>query len=91
VHVPHHAERAGDQLARRAALRPAVVNRKSRGGNRSWAGARTQQVAMSVLRSARRQQQDRIELMVAAQREPEPAVSQLLRLPTRAGPLKLGA
>lgn len=45
------------------ALRPAIVNRNSWGGNRSWAGAHTQQLTMSVIRTARKQQQDPIELM----------------------------
>lgn len=70
------------------ALRPAVVNRKSWGGNRSWTGAHTQQIALSVIRTARQQQQDPIKLMVDAQRQTEPAVSQLLRLPARASPLR---
>lgn len=73
------------------ALRPAVVNRKSWGGNRSWQGAHTQQIAMSVIRSARQQRADPIELMVEAQREPERALSQLLRLPARASPLERAA
>lgn len=73
------------------ALRPAIVNRKSWGGNRSWQGARTQQVAISVIRTARQQQQDPIELMVEAQGRSEPAVSRLLRLPARASPLTLAA
>lgn len=33
------------------ALRPAVVNRKVWGGNRTWAGAQTQAILMSVLRT----------------------------------------
>src|SRR6267154_493169 len=33
------------------ALRPAVVNRKVWGGNRTWDGARTQAILMSVLRT----------------------------------------
>ncbi len=73
------------------ALRPAVVNRKSWGGNRSWKGAHSQQIAMSVIRTARQQHADPIELMVAAQRRPAPAVSELLYLPARASPLKLAA
>jgi transposase len=73
------------------ALRPAVVNRKSWGGNRSWKGAHTQQIAISVIRTARQQQQDPIELMVAAQRQSEPAISELLRLPARASPATLAA
>lgn len=35
------------------ALRPAVVNRKVWGGNRTWAGARAQSAVMSVLHTAR--------------------------------------
>jgi transposase len=73
------------------ALRPAVVNRKSWGGNRSWRGARTQQIAMSVIRTAGQQHQDPIELMVAAQRQAAPAVAELLQLPARAGPIELAA
>lgn len=73
------------------ALRPAVVNRKSWGGNRSWKGAHTQEVAISVIRTARQRHVDPIELMVAARRRPAPAVSELLRLPARASPLKLAA
>lgn len=70
------------------AIRPAVVNRKSWGGNRSWRGARTQQVAMSVIRTARQQGVDPIELMAVAQRECEPKVSAMLRIPARASPAK---
>jgi transposase len=73
------------------ALRPAIVNRKSWGGNRSWKGAHTQQIAISVIRTAHQQHADPIELMVAAQRRSEPAVSELLRLPARASPVKLAA
>jgi transposase len=73
------------------ALRPAIVNRKSWGGNRTWAGARTQQIAMSVIRTARQQRIDPIELMVDGQRQPAAAVSGLLPIPARASPLKLAA
>jgi transposase len=47
-------------------LRPAIINRKSWGGNRSWAGASTQVITTSVIRTARQQQADPIELMAAA-------------------------
>jgi transposase len=40
------------------AIRPAVVNRKQWGGNKSARGAETQQVLMSVIRSARQQGRD---------------------------------
>jgi transposase len=36
------------------AIRPAVVNRKVWGGNRTWAGAQAQEVLMSVLETCRR-------------------------------------
>jgi transposase len=36
------------------AIRPAVVNRKVWGGNRTWAGARAQEVLMSVLQTCKR-------------------------------------
>lgn len=73
------------------AIRPAVVNRKSWGGNRSWRGARTQEVTMSVIRTARQQGLDPIELMAAAGREREPKASELLRIPARASPDELRA
>jgi transposase len=36
------------------AIRPAVVNRKVWGGNRTWAGAQAQEILMSVLETCRR-------------------------------------
>ncbi len=36
------------------AIRPAVVNRKVWGGNRTWAGARAQEVVLSVLQTCKR-------------------------------------
>ena len=36
------------------AIRPAVVHRKVWGGNRTWVGARTQEVLMSVLETCKR-------------------------------------
>lgn len=71
------------------ALRPVIVNRKSWGGNRTWAGARTQQITASVIRTARQQNVDPVELMRAAQHSRTPAVSQLIRLPARASPTTL--
>jgi transposase len=73
------------------ALRPAIVNRKSWGGNRSWQGARTQQVTMSVIRTAHQQNLDSIEPMVNAQQARKPAVSNLIALPARASPSSMAA
>jgi transposase len=73
------------------ALRPAIVNRKSWGGNRTANGAQTQQVTMSVIRTARHQNIDPLELMVSAQRCRQPTVSELIKLPARASPIRLAA
>jgi transposase len=73
------------------ALRPAIVNRKSWGGNRTPNGARTQQITISVIRSARQQNIDPLELMANAQRSQEPAASELITLPARASPTQLAA
>lgn len=45
------------------ALRPAVVNRKVWGGNRTDAGARAQEILMSVIESCRRQQRQPIDFV----------------------------
>jgi transposase len=64
----HHAERA---------IRPAVVNRKSWGGNLTWRGAATQQVLASVLRTARQQGRDPVEIMTRLLRASGPVVADL--------------
>jgi transposase len=73
------------------ALRPAIVNRKSWGANRTHQGARTQQVTMSVIRTARQQNIDPVELMTAAQRSRQPTASQLITLPARASLTSIAA
>jgi transposase len=73
------------------ALRPAIVNRKSWGGNRTHNGARTQQVTISVIRTARQQNLDPIEVMVSAQHARRPLASELITLPARASPTSLAA
>ncbi len=59
------------------AIRPAVVNRKSWGGNLTWHGAGTQQMLASVLRTARMQDRDPIELMTSLLVSPQPRVADL--------------
>jgi transposase len=66
------------------AIRPAVVNRKHWGGNRTWHGADTQQVLMSVIRSARQQSVDPVTLLIDLQRQPEPQVAATLKIPAPA-------
>ena len=68
------------------ALRPAIVNRRNWGGNRTHAGARTQQITISVIRTARQQNLDPLDVMIEAQRATTPAVSKLIALPARASP-----
>ncbi len=63
------------------AIRPAVVNRKNWGGNRTRHGADTQQILMSVIRTARQQHTDPVTLLADLQRHPSPVVSPALTLP----------
>ncbi|HVA07699.1 MAG TPA: IS66 family transposase [Acidimicrobiales bacterium] len=55
------------------AIRPAVVNRKVWGGNRTWRGAVTQGRIMSVLRTASQQQVDAIDFLTRLARAPTTA------------------
>jgi transposase len=66
------------------ALRPACANRKHWGGNNSWHGARTQQILMSVLRTARQQDSDPVALLIALQHARTPSIAPQLRLPAAA-------
>ena len=68
------------------ALRPAIVNRKNWGGNRTERGGRIQQITMSVIRTARQQNIDPVELMTSVQHGRQTAASNLIRLPARASP-----
>jgi transposase len=52
------------------AIRPAVVNRKVWGGNRTWRGAATQGRMMSVLRTATQQGVDAIDYLARLARAP---------------------
>ena len=63
------------------AIRPAVVNRKNWGGNRTPQGAETQQTLMSVIRTSRQQGACPIALLTDLLRQPDPAPSPMLRLP----------
>lgn len=62
------------------AVRPAVVNRKVWGGNRSDAGAQTQSRVMTFLRTAHLQGADAIELLISLARAPTPTVTAGLHL-----------
>lgn len=60
------------------AIRPAVVNRKSAGGNRSYRGAETQAVLMSLLRTAHQKDLDPRSLFTSILRAPAPVPEPLL-------------
>ena len=69
------------------AIRPAVVNRKNWGGNRTRHGADVQQTLMSVIRTSRQQRVCPIALLEDLQHHRTPATSSMLRLPpTSIGP-----
>ena len=59
------------------AIRPAVVTRKTWGGNRTWAGADTWQALTSVLRTATQQGRDPVELLARLLQAPTPIVADL--------------
>ena len=60
------------------ALRPAVVNRKVSGGNRSPRGAGTQEILSSVVQTARLRDLDPRRVLVELLRAPKPIVSPAL-------------
>jgi transposase len=62
------------------ALRPAVVNRKVCGGNRSARGATTQQVLTSLIRTAQQQHLSPTDVLVDLLRARQPMVSPALQL-----------
>jgi transposase len=57
------------------AIRPAVVNRKVWGGNRTWAGAKAQSILMSVLRTCRQRSYDAFAFLLDALCRPKPQVN----------------
>jgi transposase len=59
------------------AIRPAVVTRKTWGGNRTWTGAATWQVLTSVVRTASQQGHDPVDLLARLLRAPDPIVANL--------------
>ena len=59
------------------AIRPAVVTRKTWGGNRTWTGAATWQALTSVVRTASQQGHDPVDLLARLLRAPDPIVANL--------------
>jgi transposase len=64
------------------AIRPAVVNRKVSGGNRTWRGALTQQVLATVIRTSAQRQLDPLSILSDLLRDPAARTSPALRVPT---------
>ncbi|MGH9078122.1 MAG: IS66 family transposase, partial [Acidimicrobiales bacterium] len=60
------------------AVRPCVVNRKTWGGNRTWAGARTQGVITSIIATAAKHGVDPVGYLAARARGPDPGLAVLL-------------
>ena len=60
------------------ALRPAVVARKTWGGNRTEAGASAQKILMSVLETCHQQAKDSFECIVELLRSPIPLVMDIV-------------
>jgi transposase len=67
------------------AVRPAVVNRKVCGGNRSWHAAHTQSVLMTFFRTAYQQGADAIALIIGLLRSPRLTIAPLATSPTTSG------
>ncbi|MBZ5729464.1 MAG: hypothetical protein LAP87_31370, partial [Acidobacteriia bacterium] len=61
-----------------AAIRLMVVARKTWGGNRTWNGARTQQILSSVLRTCWQQGKDAFQQFVTLLRSPQPMLLDLV-------------
>jgi transposase len=59
------------------AIRPAVITRKTWGGNRTRAGATTWQILASVLTTATMQHRDPVATLIPLLRNPQPAVADL--------------
>jgi transposase len=68
----HHPEVEATNWRGEQAMRPAVVNRKTSGGNRSEKGADAQGILTSVFRTARQQGREPVSLMVRLLRSPGP-------------------
>jgi transposase len=60
------------------AVRPCVVNRKTWGGNRTWAGAATQGVLTSIIATAAKHSLDPVDYLAARARSPDPGLAILL-------------
>ncbi len=60
------------------ALRPAIVNRKVCGGNRTWVAAQTQHILMTVFRTSRQRALDPLRIVGDLLRERVPRIAAAL-------------
>ena len=81
----YHPEVPATNWAAEQAIRPAVVTRKVCGGNRTWRGAHTQEVLITVLRTSYQQGRDPYALLAALLCAPAPRVAVAL-LPSARSP-----
>jgi hypothetical protein len=66
-----------------------VIARKVWGGNRTWEGARTQQILVSVLRTCWQQGKDAFTRMVSLLRAPQTVPTRILLLRPSTAPLEI--
>jgi hypothetical protein len=76
--LDHPGLEATNHFAEKA-IRPAVINRKTSGGNRTFNGARAQSVIMSILRTAKLRSICAFQVLADLLRAPQPAPHPLMR------------
>lgn len=76
--LDHPDLEATNHLAEKA-IRPAVINRKTSGGNRTFNGAHAQAVIMSILRTAKLRSISAINVLTDLLRAPQPLAHPLMR------------
>lgn len=76
--LDHPDLEATNHLAEKA-IRPAVINRKTSGGNRTFNGAHAQAVIMSILRTAKLRSISALDVLADLLRAPKPIAHPLMR------------
>lgn len=76
--LDHPDLEATNHLAEKA-IRPAVINRKTSGGNRTFNGAHAQAVIMSILRTAKLRSISALDVLADMLRAPQPLAHPLMR------------
>lgn len=76
--LDHPDLEATNHLAEKA-IRPAVINRKTSGGNRTFNGAHAQALIMTILRTAKLRSLAALDVLADILRSPEPLAHPLMR------------